>query len=66
MPLETLSDIIGELANQIGVYGAHDDENDAACNDKPCRVCWTSELNDRIWSAVRMEQQLERGRKVGA
>ncbi len=62
MSLETLSDIVDELADRIGVCGAHDEENDAACADKPCRVCWTSELTDRINTAVRLEQQLERGR----
>ena len=64
MPIETLSDIIDTLADQVGVYGAHDEENDEACQVKPCRVCWASELNDRIWSAVRTEQALERGREV--
>jgi len=64
MSLEVLSDIVEQLADQIGVYGAHDEDNDAACEDKPCRVCWTSDLTDRIWAAVRVEQQLERGRAV--
>jgi hypothetical protein len=59
--IEQLSDIIDQLADQIGVYGAHDDENDEACQHKPCRVCWTSELWDRIHAAVELEQQLARG-----
>ncbi len=59
--LLTLNDIIEGLADKIGVYGAHDDDNDEACESKPCRVCWTSDLSDRIWAAVRLEQQLERG-----
>jgi hypothetical protein len=62
MALETLSDIVDELADRMGIYGAHDEENDVACDEKPCRVCWTSNMSDRINAAVRLEQQLERGR----
>ena len=65
MPIETLLDVVEWTADQAGVYGAHDDENDEACETKPCRVCWTEELTDRIWHAVRIEQQLERGRTRG-
>jgi hypothetical protein len=62
MPLEILQDIIDELADKLGIYGAHpDDDSDAECD---CRVCFTSSLNDRIWSAVRTEQALEAGRKL--
>ena len=37
--IETLSDVVEYLADQVGVYGAHDDEDDEACEKKPCRVC---------------------------
>ena len=52
---ETLDDIIEWLADQIGVYGAHDDE----C-EKPdkCRPCWTSDLKERIERAVEVERKL--------
>lgn len=63
MAIELLSDVIEHLADQAGVYGAHDDENDAACEKKPCRMCWVEEWTIRIWAAVRVEQQLERGAK---
>ena len=59
--IETLNDVVEYLADQAGIYGAHDDDNDAACESKPCRVCWTSDVLDRIWHAVRIEQALERG-----
>ncbi len=62
MSLELLTDVVEYLADQAGIYGAHDDEDDAACEKKPCRCCWTSDVIDRIWSAVRIEQQLDRGR----
>lgn len=57
----TLADIVEDLADKLGIYGAHDEEHAEACIDNPCRVCWTSDLSDRIWGAVRVEQQLERG-----
>ena len=58
--IETLDDIIERLADQIGVYGAHDEENDEACDDKPCRMCWTSELREHIEAAVKVENKLRR------
>ena len=65
MPIETVVDVMEALADQVGVYGAHDDENGEACQKKPCRVCWTSEWEDRIRAAFAVEAQLERGRKAG-
>ena len=61
--IETLTDIVEYCADQANIYGAHDDENDKACATKPCRQCWTEDLTLRIWAAVRIEQQLERGRQ---
>ena len=61
MPIETLTDVVEYAADQAGIYGAHDYENHEACERKPCRICWTTQLIDRIWAAVRIEQQLERG-----
>lgn len=55
--LETLSDIVEQVADEAGIYGAHNDQE-----KRPCRGCWTSDLTDRIWKAVRLEQALERGR----
>ncbi len=65
MPLETVEDIIEQLADWIGVYGAHNDEDPCACADEPCRVCWTSELRDRLDAAFRLEAQLESGLRAG-
>ena|ERR1700677_123305 len=58
MPLETLEDIIEGLADKLGIYGAHDDENDAACRVKPCRMCWTSDLEDHLLAAFQLKQTL--------
>ena len=62
MSIETVDDIIERLADRMGVYGSHDENNDAACEQKPCRVCWTSELRDRFDAAYKTEAQLARGR----
>ena len=58
--LETLHDVVEELADQLGVYGSHppeteDGERRAPC---PCRVCWASSMETRIHSAVELEQKL--------
>lgn len=61
MPIELLSDVIEFLADQAGIYGAHDDENDEACEKRPCRICWTEHVRERIEAAVKVEAQLARG-----
>ncbi len=66
MPIETIDDIIEEIADRRGIYGAHGDESDddtpsrtVTCTaTKPCRVCWTCGLHDRIVAAVEIERQL--------
>lgn len=58
MAIETLSDIVGVLANQIGVYGAHDHNDDDANDwkDCDCRCCFESGLIAAILEAVRIEK----------
>lgn len=47
--IETLDDIIEEMANTIGIYRGHDNR----CNEKTlCRICWTTEIKDRIVQAT--------------
>lgn len=58
MPIETLDDIIEQLADEIGVYGAHDEDDEDACHIKPCRMCWTSSLHDHLIAAFKIEEQL--------
>lgn len=56
MPIETLDDIIEELADKLGIYGAHDEDDDpdygGACS---CRCCWTSGMAERIKQGVRVD-----------
>lgn len=61
MAIETLDDIIESVADQAGIYGAHDD----SC--KPghvCRVCWTSDLRDHLMAAFEVERKLYGGQHV--
>lgn len=50
--IETLDDIIEEIADRVGVFGARDHVNDAPDFVCPCRNCFTSPLRDRITKAV--------------
>lgn len=55
MPIETLDDIIEQVADKIGIYGAHD----SACREnRPCRVCFTSDFRDRLKAAFEIEKIL--------
>ena len=57
--IETLDDIIEELADQVGVYGAGP-ENDDHPEKCECRICFTVGLRDRIERAVEVEAKLAR------
>lgn len=61
MAIETLDDIIDQLANWVGVYGAHDDAADWRKPDAlHCRVCFTSIMSERITAAVNVEAIMRR------
>jgi hypothetical protein len=55
--IETLDDIIEGLADRVGIYGACDEP---CSTNKPCRICWTSNLRDRILTAIEIERQLKK------
>lgn len=58
MTVETLEDIVESLADQLGVYGAHTEGE-----TRECRVCFTSQLTERIERAVKRvthEENLKR------
>ena len=59
--IETLNDIIEELADRLGVYGAHT-EREESRDQYHCRVCFSAAMNTRIKSAVEMERTMHRGR----
>lgn len=66
MAIETLADIIEELAGKIGIYGAHGTEGTqtAPFGDQTyhCRMCFESALRTRIANAVEVEAAIAAGR----
>jgi len=59
MPIETLDDIIEELADGLGIYGCGGEEDESHEDDCDCRVCFEIEMRERIMSAVEIEKKLE-------
>ena len=50
--VETLDDIVEDLADRLGVWNAHDDE----CTEgRSCRVCWVSHMHARLMAAAQNE-----------
>ena len=60
MSIETLDDIIEELADKEGIYGACDNscEESGRC---VCRVAWVPDMKKRILYAVEVEKKLNGG-----
>lgn len=57
MAIETVEDIIEDLADKLGVYGAHEEEGKEH-EDRPCRVCFTSGLKTRLSLAFDLEAKI--------
>jgi hypothetical protein len=55
MAIETLGDIIEQVADWIGVYGAHTDGEKI-----DCRICFTINLRQRIEAACNIEALMRR------
>ena len=53
--IENVYELVEWLADQIGVYGCHDER---CAPGRECRTCWTSGLDDRIRNAVENEKRL--------
>jgi hypothetical protein len=59
MPIETLEDILEELADRQGVYGAHPENRELMLGEKcGCRICFLAGIRDRIVRAVEIEKLL--------
>ncbi len=59
--IETLEDIVEQLANQLGIYGAHGDRpRDCKPPRDCCRCCFVADLKARIEAAVEVERLLSR------
>lgn len=64
MPIETVDDIVEEIMDRIGTYGAcddsQDDESTQTCTDEhPCRCCAAAELRVRLDAAYEIEGKLK-------
>jgi hypothetical protein len=57
-PIETLEDIVEQLADKLAVYGACNENHEY--DDRGCRCCWTANLERRIRDAVEIERRLGR------
>jgi hypothetical protein len=59
MSIETLDDIIEQLADQLGKWGCgNPDDQGNHPDDCDCRMCFTCGLRTRIERAVEVEQAL--------
>lgn len=53
--IETLEDIVEQVADWVNAYGAHDE----TCTQKrPCRMCFTQDLRHRIDCAAEVDRKL--------
>jgi len=62
MAIETLDDIIDEIADKCAVYGAHTEEDGevGSWDMFHCRVCFVSSFRQRIEAAVQIEAIMRR------
>lgn len=61
MNIEDVDDIINELADMLGIYGACKSESDDGCDDDSphcCRVGFAMIMKERIYKAVSNEEKL--------
>ena len=54
MAIETLEDIVEEIMDSLGIYGAHGD----SCDTRTCRCCASSQLNSRLRRAFYVDEKL--------
>lgn len=62
MAIETLEDLIDQLADWVGVYGAHDTDEPRPgfSPELHCRVCFVSAMQTRIRAAANVEAIMRR------
>lgn len=61
MAIETLDDIVEQLMDNLGFFGAHDERCD---EENTCRCCAASGIRSRILAAVEVEQTLYSKREM--
>lgn len=60
MAIETVDDIVEELMNLLGVFGACDEDHECK---RTCRCCATSHLRSRLDEAYKVEEILSSFRR---
>jgi hypothetical protein len=56
--IETLDDIIEEILDALGIYGAHNDDVESDGDKCNCRCCRSSSLRQRIEAAVEVDRKM--------
>ena len=59
--IETLDIVLDDLFNAMGIYGAHNEDDE--CLETPCRMCLLSGYESRIREAIKNEEQFKRGQQ---
>jgi hypothetical protein len=54
--IETLDDILEQLADDLSIFGSHAEGSDHSITR--CRPCWTAMLRMRIENALEVERKL--------
>ncbi len=57
--VEMPEELAEDLANDLGIYGVHGE--DCEMGDKWCRMCWVSNMTNRIRQAGDREREFEQG-----
>ena len=59
MAIETLDDIIEDLADKLSIYGVcGEGVEESYCEENRCRVCFTSGLKTRLTLALELEVKI--------
>ena len=62
MNIETIDDIVTNLADLLGVYGCckSDGDDDTVCNSTTCcRIGFEMTIKERIYAAIQNEEKLK-------
>ena len=67
MNIETIDDIVEDIANKLGVYGACKSNSSDGCDnddDFCCRVGFAMILKERIYTAIENENKLKQAELI--
>jgi hypothetical protein len=58
MAIETLDDIVGDLADKLGIYGGCPNPGHEGCGKCTCRQGWEADMKARIREAVEVDRRM--------